>query len=742
MISRFQTVVALLCLLVAALVVSPPASADDVIIRASKPYDQLVRAIEKRGGTITHQYKYVDAIAARIPADQLDAIRAQLAPGAIRKDHLVEHPRVAVDRDGSARLVEVATASAAVLGAAEMAALASEQPDAYLINNTAMNLDSIHAGGVLGLGIRVAVIDDGYRPGFPHIDLDGTVIGGEDLVGDALGWSNFANDGHGTFVAGMISANVIFASNGLFNLIGAHCPTCVFPPNIVPMFGSASLASVYSVRVFPPGQGAPESRIIAAMERVLQIKENFDNGQPEVPNPDGSYDALDIKVCNMSLGGPTIYAGRDIEDQLTKAFLDRDIVLVTSAGNEGPSGSTGGSPGTGFGSLTVGASSSAIHERIVRDLQFGPGIGVLYRPDPGTQTATFSSRGPTADGRIDPEVVANGDWSFGQGFASATNFVNWASGTSFSSPSVAGVAALLREALPGATARQVRNAIIMSANPTVLVDGSGPLDQGAGHVDGAAALALLQAGGASDTPGVEGGTNPSVKVNIQQGAGVKTYDGNVTRSVQGLLPGQRFETYYRANPNTAAVVVTLFGFNPGPVQNVFFGNDILFAIHSAKTHPGGNGDYEALAFSTGGTFVVPNPENGLLRVTATGDWTNASPVDVSVNIFSLHESTPGLTAQGKLTDGEVDVIPFSVPPGASSLSARLAWKDDYGRYPTNDLDLILVDPNFNVYFGGASLDSPETVEIAGPADGEWLALVDAFLINDKDDRYKLLVEVE
>ncbi|MSU35736.1 MAG: hypothetical protein EXS36_11635 [Pedosphaera sp.] len=44
------------------------------------------------------------------------------------------------------------------------------------------------------------------------------------------------------------------------------------------------------------------------------------------------------------------------------------------------------------------------------------------------------------------------------------------SGTSFSAPSVAGVAATLREASPGSTARQVRNALIQTANP--------PLDPG------------------------------------------------------------------------------------------------------------------------------------------------------------------------------------------------------------------------------------------------------------------------
>ena len=52
----------------------------------------------------------------------------------------------------------------------------------------------------------------------------------------------------------------------------------------------------------------------------------------------------------------------------------------------------------------------------LRFLQFGPDVGALFRPFSGTQTAYFSSRGPTADGRTDPDLVANGFASFGQGF--------------------------------------------------------------------------------------------------------------------------------------------------------------------------------------------------------------------------------------------------------------------------------------------------------------------------------------
>lgn len=723
------------------------AAAEPVIIKAKKPYDRLVKTIESAGGTVTHQYKYINAIAADVPDAALPAVRKLVGSGAVRKDGIVEQPQAARDRDGTPMQLDVDSEAATALDAADLAG-AGANPDGYAVSTAAMNLTGLWSGGNLGSGIKVAVIDSGIRPGYPHISLDGTVIGGEDFVIDGLGWSNAANGGHGTFVAGMISSNVTFTlstGSATRNAILAECgdPCFANPPTNtqVPMLGSAPSSSVYALRVFAPTGGAPESRIIAAMEKVLTLRENFDNGAPETQYPDGSYSALDIKVCNMSLGGSTLYAGRDVEDELTKAFLDRDIVLVTSAGNNGPSGSTGGSPGTGFGSLTVGASSDALHERILRRVQFGPGNGALYRPFMGRQMAYFSARGPTADGRVDPEVVANGFASFSQG-TGTTAQLSIGSGTSFSAPSVAGVAAVLRQAHPTATAREIRNAIIQGANPSMLDDGSGPLDRGAGHVDAGAASALLAADLASDAPGVVGGTAYDVKVNLAQKAGVTTYDGNVTRSVSGLLPGQRFETYYRVKPNTSAVVVTLSDFSPGSPENALFGNDILLSVHSAKTSAIGTGDYPVFAFTTGGTYVVNKPEEGMLRVTASGDWTNAAPVGVTVKIYALSESTAGLIAQNKILDGGNYVHSFVVPAGTAELATKLAWKGTWDKYPTSDIDLILVSPSAAVLFDGATSNSPERAVVANPEAGEWLAIVDGFTILSKDDRYDLVVTAD
>jgi serine protease AprX len=723
------------------------ANAQAVIIKCERPCATIVDAVERNGGSVTYRYRYVDAIAAELTPRALIAVRQLAEPGALRKDHVVQLPTSVTNRIGTPAATQVSVESSEPLGEQDIVARAVANPNAYTVNNQAMNVGPLHAGNILGQGMKVAVIDSGIRPGFPHLSLDNSVIGGENLVGDALGFSNSANNGHGTFVAGMISSNVAFVVAGaLRTSVTTHCPSCVIPINatqsVLPVIGSAPSSSIYALRVFGATGGAPESRIIAAMERVLTLRENFDSGMAETQNVDGSFNALNIRVCNMSLGGPTLYSGRDIQSQLTNAFLERDVVLVISAGNAGPAGTTIGTPGTGFGALTVGASSSAIHERILRDLQFGPGMGVQYRPFAAVQTAFFSSRGPTADGRVDPEIVANGFASFGQGFGAAPGSLDLGSGTSFSSPSVAGVATLLRQAVPTATARQVRNALILSANAGAIGDGSGPFDRGAGHVNGAAALALLQDGSAPDTPGIVGHVQDTVRENLRRGVDLRTFAGTVTRSVSNLLPGQRFETYYRVPKDTAAVTVTLSNVTPGATQNALFGDDILLTVHSAKTSAIGEGDYKVFEFTTGGTFTIPNPDYGLLRVTVNGDWTNASPIGATISIATTRTPTPGKTADNYIEEGQQIAVPFNVAAGVALLTAQLEWDVDWSTYPTNDLDVILIPPTGPAIVAGATLNAPELVRLENPVAGEWLAIVDAFTIFSQVEKFTLRVAAD
>ena len=424
-------------------------------------------------------------------------------------------------------------------------------------------------------------------------------------------------------------------------------------------------------------------------------------------------------------------------------MLQHDIVTVVAAGNAGPAALTLGSPSSSRSALSVGAASLPHNERILRDLQYGPGIGALYRPFGGIEMSYFSSRGPDADGRVQPNVVANGFANFGMGLGTASS-ISIGSGTSFATPSVSGIAAVLRQAYPNATARQIRNAIILSANPS-LVTGATVLDQGNGYVNAGAAAALLAAGKAPDSVDALPKANESVKVNVEKGTALNVVNGFVTESLSGLRPSERRDIVYRVNPNTSQVVIALTNFAaalPAVQQNPLFGDDLIVAVHSAKTSSIGEGDYKYFAYTTNGTIVIDNPETGLLRLSISGDWTNAGTVSVKASVFSTVDPIPQFTSQSKISDMQRLVVPFTVPAGAQSLQARLSWRADWGSYPSADLDLILISPTGGVNGDGAQLNNPENAAIANPAPGQWIALVDGYNIPAGSDKYELRIAVD
>lgn len=748
---------------------------ETVLIRVPKPYTAVVREIGQHGGIVTQQYRHFDGLAARVPRSALAAIEAITGPGSISKDLIVEAtlpPDLGFMRPGAppaigdARSIEAESADA--IAGVDLPVFAAAHPQGYLLNDSINNAAPLHAAGITGAGVIVGVIDSGIRPGSSHITLDGSVIGGEDFVEDGLGFSNAANDGHGTFVAGMISANAKFRFNvasNLYRAVQAYAPDSIVPPNIcvggpnpgvvcvtsatcgigtctgaIPMIGSAPLAGIYALRVFGPDGGAPLSRILRAIDRAIELRERYEAGLP---------DGIDIQVVNMSLGGASLYPGRDFLDRGVAALLEHDIVAVAAAGNAGPSGLTIGSPGSSLGTITVGAASLAHNERIVRDLQFGFTGGAAIRPSGGAQTAYFSARGPNADGRGDPDLVANGDWCYSQGFSASSTTVNFASGTSFSAPTVAGVAALLRQAVPSATARQIHNAIIASARSGLLADGSTVLDQGAGYVDALAARDLLLTGTVPDALTAPPASTHTVRDNVEDLAGLSVLTKSVERHIGPLRPGGRGEILYQVQPNTARVLLTLSNVTlslPPEQQNRFFGDDVFLTVHSAKTslHSSrfGGGDYLLYAFTRGRSAAFADPEPGLMRITLSGSWTNAGDVSADVAIESIADPMPQFTRQGKVEQSESILVPIAIGPGVSAAEFRLAFREDWSNYPVSDLDLMLIRPDGGVDFRGATLAAPERVVVSNPMPGTWTAVINGFEVHVPSDKYELRVSLD
>ncbi len=169
-----------------------------------------------------------------------------------------------------------------------------------------------------------------------------------------------------------------------------------------------------------------------------------------------------VQVINLSLGGSTNCDGTDALSTLCdEAVLQAGVVMCVAAGNAGPGSQTIGSPGCARYVITVGAIDDNDH------------------------IARFSSRGPTADGRVKPDIVYPGVGIVAARAAGTTlgtvieeGYVS-SDGTSMATPHAAGVAALMLQANPDLTAEQVKNQMLAAG----INLGALPNEQGVGRGD-------------------------------------------------------------------------------------------------------------------------------------------------------------------------------------------------------------------------------------------------------------------
>lgn len=161
-------------------------------------------------------------------------------------------------------------------------------------------------------------------------------------------------------------------------------------------------------------------------------------------------DSMGIDIINTSLSYTLFdsiadnYSYADMDGNTTlitrgsDVAASRGILIVTSAGNQGNSPWYYiSAPADGDSVLAVGAVNA-----------FG-------------NVVSFSSRGPSFDGRVKPNVMAQGAATAITNLGDSITFSN---GTSFSGPVLCGMAASLWQAFPTATAWEVHQAIEQSAH--------------------------------------------------------------------------------------------------------------------------------------------------------------------------------------------------------------------------------------------------------------------------------------
>ncbi|HVS00519.1 MAG TPA: S8 family serine peptidase [Thermoanaerobaculia bacterium] len=702
---------------------------------------EAVRAIP--GAQVERVFANVPGMVISVPREALAALRARADVAAVSEDVQL------LSSDPSDETPLSPAAGAEVLTPAQLTA-----PVGTDYNHGLTGAATLHAQGRLGTGVVVAVLDSGVANNPAAVPaLAGSVLGGESFVpasfDPVLSATSTQNDPHGTFAATLIAGHARFqfpTASPLIQSLLAHAPAsviscallgCPAGNSVVSLTGVAPAAQVYAMKMLPSdGEAGRSAWVLAAMDRAITLRLNWDAGMPAVPVNPGCgaentpcvYDSLPIQVANLSFGGPTLFAGGSVRDLLVAEMLEAGIVPVTSAGNDGPAALTVNSPGSGPGALNVASASSAAHERLRRDLELGPGAGLQVRPFSGIQTQPTSSRGPTPDGRWSIELTAEGFANFAQ---AADGHLSLVSGTSFSAPLAAGAAALLRGQFPAASAAKIRNAIAQGANPALLADGSGRIDQGNGYLNVPAAASLLASGKVKDKL-PKGPESHNVTANLRT-LGIQTvkfHHDRFTQRIEGLLPGQVAHLFVPIEANDDRLTVSITGVTPAMASD-----KIALTVVDAFTSFAS--PRVSAPVDTDTTFTVDAPQSGLIRVAVQGASSNAGLVSCDVTLERRRVDLGPPLAVGTVQQDGDELVQFQVAPGTGEISFLLSFKHDWGAWPVNDIDLILEDPNGNFLFDGATSNTPERVTVIDPTPGTWTAHVQGFTLNTSQDSWKL-----
>jgi subtilisin family serine protease len=353
-----------------------------------------------------------------------------------------------------------------------------------------MGADQVWEKGITGSGVRVAVLDTGAD--IYQNDLAPAIYDYKSFTGEEF----HDLDGHGTSTAGLIASRAVNTYYGFIKIQGM-----------------APGAMIMAGKVLGDDGYGWDSWIIAGIEWAV----SGSDGNPMTP--DGA------QIISMSLGGLEVpNDGNDPTSLALDRAAEAGVASFIAAGNEGLGRGTVGSPGVSTSAITVGASTNNAEAfYLLGYWPFTKSNGEYLAQDYENNHMIFwSSRGPTADGRIDPDLAAVGAW----GPAPTPN--NTADpqfgGTSMATPVAAGIGALVYEAFENTNGRAPTPAELKAILMGTAMDiGYGPAEQGAGRIDALAAyeaaLGMRQVG-----------NTPSVALTIGQGQSkaVKLGPGKVT----------------------------------------------------------------------------------------------------------------------------------------------------------------------------------------------------------------------
>ena len=276
-----------------------------------------------------------------------------------------------------------------------------------------LNLTPLHQAGFEGQGILMAICDGG----FTHANT--LPCFRQEL---ALGHFDFTDD-----------------ADPFYGAEGTHGLACLSTISALTdnYHGAATRAQYYLMRSEEMHSESPKEmdNLIAALEKADSLGVNIFSvslGYFYFDNPDWnlSHDMLDGSTTRLSIA--------------TTIAACKGMLVCVAAGNEAQST---------WKKICVPADADSILS-----------IGAVTATG---EMSTFSSYGPSADGRIKPEVCAQGVQT---ALIAPDGTVFQSNGTSFAAPTIAGLAASLWSALPNENAMQIRQRIIDSSDRVLTPD--------------------------------------------------------------------------------------------------------------------------------------------------------------------------------------------------------------------------------------------------------------------------------